>query len=246
MENIPETCLTCGRSRDKLDKINWERHVTACKEKTLIKGQKKKQKKRIKEQNEDRKRKNRYSSSTVTKFFKRTSDKNSELCASVTSTLADIETSPTAINDSDIDKTVHLTTPTEVSLFDLLREICYLKLNLKCGGFNTGFDNVYIKLACHQLSALDIVIEDNKLHNSTCKESGYRVCDGNYVNKLCSDLQSSQKLKKILERGRKSYAEKELLVTNSTYLSHNQLCERAHMLQEEKRRLRLQVMNTIF
>ena len=35
-------------------------------------------------------------------------------------------------------------------------------------------------------------------------------------------------------------------MTNNTYLSHNQLCEKAHMLQEEKRRLRLQVMNTIF
>ena len=197
MANIPESCLTCGRSRDKLDKINW---------------QKKKQKKCIEEQNEDRKRKNRYSSSTVTKFFKRTSDKNSELCASVTSTLADIETSPTAINDSDIDMTVHLTTPTEVSLAtpcesvnEIVRSVMgnmlsqvKQNLNLKCGGFNTGFDNIYIKLACHQLSALDIVIKDNKLHNSTCKVSGYRVCDGNYVNKLCSDLQYSQKLKKSL------------------------------------------------
>ena len=179
--------------------------------------------------------------------------------ASVTSTLADIETSPPAINDSDIDMTVHLTTPTEVplatceSVNEIVRSVMgnmlsqvEQNLNLKYGGFNTGFDNIYIKLACHQLSALDIVIEDNKLHNSTCKESGYRVCDGNYVNKLCSDLQYSQKLKKILERGRKSYAEKELLVTNNTYLSHNQLCEKAHMLQEEKRRLRLQVMNTVF
>ena len=77
--------------------------------------------------------------------------------------------------------TVHLTIPSEVplatpceSVDEIVQSIMGNMLSQLEQNFNlTGFDNIYIKLACHQLSALYIVIEDYKLHKSTCRGSGY-------------------------------------------------------------------------
>ena len=116
----------------------------------------------------------------------------------------------------------------------------------KCHGHKLDISDVHSKLACHLLSSMNIVMENKTLHHDTCAINEYKLFPGNFVaNKICTDLLYSVKLKELVERGKKSY-NKDLIRMNHSYLSHSQLSEKAKALYEEKREMRLYLMNSLF
>ena len=101
-------------------------------------------------------------------------------------------------------------------------------------------------IAHHKLEDLDIVIENRKFHYISCAEKCYAVYDTS-VNEECQSLQYSTGLRKILNRGKSIFSQNESLnTTNNTFLSHKQLCDKVAIVQNDKRELRLKLMNNIF
>ena len=116
----------------------------------------------------------------------------------------------------------------------------------KCHGHKLDIGDVHSNLACHLLSSMNIIMENNTLHHVTCAINEYKLFPGNSVaNKICTDLLYSIKLNQLVERGKKSYKE-DLISMNHLYMSHTQLSEKAKSLSEEKRELRLMLMNSFF
>ena len=88
----------------------------------------------------------------------------------------------------------------------------------KCCGFRPGIINFYSKLACHNLSDLNIIIENKALHHADCCSSEYKLKPGFVTaNKMCSDLEFSPKLKNIIDRCMVPYGDG----MKHIYLSHN-------------------------
>ena len=119
----------------------------------------------------------------------------------------------------------------------------------KCEGFQPFVKAVYTEIPCHLLHNINVVVENHNLHHTTCAQNNYVLCDENSfheVNKVCNDLKYSPGLKKLLDCSKKGYTDPRIKTMNHQYLSHKQLSEKAILLQEQKRELRLQLMNSKF
>ena len=106
-------------------------------------------------------------------------------------------------------------------------------IHIKCKGFVPP--QLGDTLACHLLPKLDIVIGNSSLHHDNCAKNEYQSFDGRLVNKCCSDLKYSPKLKKLIDRGMKIYSTKDMEISSchNNLFSHDQLCEKATNLQVE-------------
>ena len=119
-------------------------------------------------------------------------------------------------------------------------------VNLKCCGFKIGTADIYCSIACHQLAELDIVVEDQNLHHISCVENSYITNDGNIINDGCNNLKDCTKLQKILDRGKKGINDPAILKCNSTFLSRDQLSEKAKLMRSEKEKMRLKLLKCTF
>ena len=181
-----------------------------------------------------------------------TEDEVPEVIAVISSTEDDVSEPEVIAVISSTEDEVNIEHTVKCVLNDIVNQVYVYEeneneSNNKCSGFCTGIGDIYKKLPCHILSDLGIVIENQLLHNLACNQNNYILFPGNNIaNKCCSDLQYSPKLRKILDRGKIIYPDKDIINMNHIYLSHSQLSEKAKSSQEEKRLLRLKLMNSSF
>ena len=117
----------------------------------------------------------------------------------------------------------------------------------KCKGYQVKMMDIYSELPCHILEGeMSIIIENRNFHHTDCAANDYALDpDRNETNKMCEDISYSTKVKKLENRGKMQYkTDTPLRTTNNKYLSHRQLCDKAEILQAEKRELRLQFMKS--
>ena len=104
---------------------------------------------------------------------------------------------------------------------------------------------MYTTLACHLLPKLHIVIENSSLHRDNCPKNEYQSFDGRLVNKCCSNLKYSPKLKKLIVACK--YIQRKIW----RYLHVTIFCRminyvKSKNMQVEKLKLRLDLLNSVF
>ena len=150
---------------------------------------------------------------------------------------------------SEADETESSATPsTSHTTDDPVTSQACIQINDKCDGYHPFITNLFTDIPCHLLHEISVVVENGTLHHKRCADKDYALFESvGDVNKVCDDLKHSPNVKKLVERGKKCYTDnKDLHSLNHKYLCHRQLSEKASRLQEEKRLLRLKLMNNQF
>ena len=241
MNHEDVVCEVCQKIKGSINDTNWKRHTSACKEK---------------EKSAQLKRKTDFGNQKISKFFKPKTACKVESAVNFDvsranidvvdiATISEVGTGCDAITFGVDKKSVG-----EVSIAKINKDcpISTVESNVssKCEGYKPNLFDIYRNLACHQLENLDIVIENRNLHHNSCAEKCYVVYNST-INEACKSLQYSTSLKKILDRGNCVISENETLnSTHNDLLSNKQLCDKLAYMQQDRRELRLKLLNSNF